>query len=190
MSEAPLAGRFQSSSTAPPSRLKYHGGSSLPAEVSAASGTCDRQATPALTPWGRQCSSERDRSSRVTPLLPRLQMFARVARSQAVRTLRTPAVRRGMCTAVEEATETLHPMSYKKPENAMYYLSGFLMYVFAIRWQGIDKKMALEAAEKAAAHAPEPVAEVRVLSCPSAIVRPWTLLSLPRPPLPAPAQAP
>merc|ERR1712216_363094 len=68
-----------------------------------------------------------------------------------------------MCTVAEEAAETLHPMSYKKPENAAYYFSGFLMYVFAIRWQSIDKKMALEAVEKAAAHAPEPVVEAAVV---------------------------
>ena len=90
-------------------------------------------------------------------------MLARAARSSALRAVRAPAVRRGMCTAAEEAVEELAPMSIKKPEVQGFVICTVATYIGALRWQSCDRALAKEMAAKAAAHAeahPEPVAEV------------------------------
>jgi len=98
-------------------------------------------------------------------------MLARAARSQALRAVRAPVVRRGMCTAVE-ATETIGPMSIKKQEVQLFVASAVVLYGGALRWQSIDRSMAKEAAAKKAAHdeahPPAVVEEVAATPAPAA----------------------
>ncbi|KAL1528955.1 hypothetical protein AB1Y20_010277 [Prymnesium parvum] len=83
-------------------------------------------------------------------------MLLRAVRSNALRTLRTPAARRGMCTA---AAEPLHPLSLKHSSNQVALASTAAVYIGVFRWQYYDRKLAAElAAHKAEAH-PEPAEE-------------------------------
>eukprot|EP00966_Prymnesium_polylepis_P116865 2700352-Prymnesium_polylepis.1 len=88
-------------------------------------------------------------------------MLARAARSQALRAVRAPAVRRGMCTAAE-AAEELAPMSIKKPEVQGFLMCSLATYIGALRWQSLDRKMAVEALKAKEAHAAEAPAPVEV----------------------------
>lgn len=77
-------------------------------------------------------------------------MFARAARNQALRVMRTPSIRRTMCTAAE--SEKLSPLSLKKPEVQGFIACSVAIYIGALRWQSIDRKMAKQAAEQASHH--------------------------------------
>ena len=96
-------------------------------------------------------------------------LSVRAARSSALRAARAPAVRRGMCTAVE-AAEELSPMSIQKPEVQGFLLCTAAMYIGAVRWISKDKALAKLAAEKAAAHkAAHPPAVEAVAEAPAAV---------------------
>ena len=78
--------------------------------------------------------------------------------------LRVGAMRTGarrMCTAVAEEAAEISPFSPTIPHNQMFYASAFITYVFAIKWQMGDKKLAKDIAAAKAAYAeahPEEVA--------------------------------
>jgi len=94
----------------------------------------------------------------------------RAARA-APRIMRAGAARR-MCTAVAEEVAEVGPFSPSVPHNQMFYAVAAATYVFTLKWQAGDRKLAKEIAEHKAAHAvPElvaVVAEVEATPAPAA----------------------
>jgi len=77
----------------------------------------------------------------------------RSMRSSGARVVRSGAVR-NMCTAVAEEVEAVGPFSPTVPHNQMFYVTCALTYLFALKWQSEDRKLAKVIAEHKAAHAP------------------------------------
>jgi len=87
-----------------------------------------------------------------------MAMLLRAART-TVRTASRASLRSGagrrMCTAVaEEAEAAASPFSISEPHNQMMYAIAGVTYLFALKWQSADRKLAKEIAEHKAAHAP------------------------------------
>uniref|UniRef100_A0A7S2NIP7 SAM domain-containing protein n=1 Tax=Haptolina brevifila TaxID=156173 RepID=A0A7S2NIP7_9EUKA len=72
----------------------------------------------------------------------------------APRMMRAGAGRR-MCTAVAEEVAEAGPFSPSKPHNQMFYAVCGVTYLFTLKWQAGDRKLAKEIAEHKAAHATE-----------------------------------
>jgi hypothetical protein len=65
-----------------------------------------------------------------------------------------------MCTAVAEEVAEAGPFSPSKPHNQMFYTVCGFTYLFTLKWQAADRKLAKEIAEHKAAHTEEPVAVI------------------------------
>ena len=70
---------------------------------------------------------------------------SRSIRSAPSAALRSGAMRR-MCTAVVEEAEAAGPFSPSKPHNQMMYAICGVTYLFALKWQSADRKLAKEIA--------------------------------------------
>jgi|LauGreDrversion4_1035100.scaffolds.fasta_scaffold30384_2 hypothetical protein len=77
----------------------------------------------------------------------------RSARTSGARVLRSGAVR-NMCTAVAEAEAKVGPFSPTLPHNQMFYTMAGVVYLFSLKWQSEDRKLAAFVAEHKAAHPP------------------------------------
>ena len=83
-------------------------------------------------------------------------MFLRSRSLRFSSTLRVGVMRTGarrMCTAIAEEAAEISPFSPTIPHNQMFYASAFITYVFAIKWQMADKKLAKDIVAAKAAHA-------------------------------------
>ena len=94
------------------------------------------------------------------------------------RALRSGAAR-NMCTAVVEEAEAASPFSPSVPHNQMFYAICGMTYLFALKWQHEDRKLAKIIADHKAEHAPAE-AEVRCVLpfCYVAHILPVTELTL------------
>lgn len=77
----------------------------------------------------------------------------RSARTSSARIMRHGAAR-NMCTAVAEEEAAAGPFSPSHPHNQMFYAIGVVTYLFALKWQSEDRKLAKIIAEHKAEHAP------------------------------------
>ena len=77
----------------------------------------------------------------------------RSMRASGARVLRTGAART-MCTAVVEEEAAVGAFSPSHPHNQMFYITAGVIYVFSLKWQSEDKKLAKFIAAHKAEHAP------------------------------------
>jgi len=103
----------------------------------------------------------------------------RAARA-APRIMRAGAARR-MCTAVAEEAAEVGPFSPSVPHNQMFYAVCGVTYLFVLKWQSGDRKLAAEIAEHKAAHAPAAVVAEIVAEPAPEVAAPTAVVAAPSP---------